>query len=241
MGYNISSQDSFSIGKSVEGRPIHAYSFGRGECHILFLSGVHGDETEGVDLSKRLLGEFSQEFLFNVRLTMIPSLNPDGVFSNKRVNARGVDLNRNLPTRDWSPDFQKDKYKPGAHPASEPENRALLDFFFAQYGVENPKISQDVSHSKQCVKMKRHPKLVVSFHSWKPLININGSCHKEAQFLSKQTGYEVVEDIGYPTPGSLGTYCGLERDIPTITYEIEKGSINLDIHHKAVLGLLKLF
>jgi protein MpaA len=35
--------------------------------------------------------------------------------------------------------------------------------------------------------------------------------------------YEITEDIGYPTPGSLGTYAGWERQIPTITFEIERG------------------
>ena len=42
-------------------------------------------------------------------------------------------------------------------------------------------------------------------------------------FFLKKPGYEVKTDIGYPTPGSLGTYCGLEKGIPTITYEVERG------------------
>ena len=37
---------------------------------------------------------------------------------------------------------------------------------------------------------------------------------------SQITGYKVEESIGYPTPGSFGTYCGIERNIPTITLEL---------------------
>jgi protein MpaA len=37
--------------------------------------------------------------------------------------------------------------------------------------------------------------------------------------MSKYNGYPVEGDIGYPTPGSLGTYYGKERDIPVITLE----------------------
>ncbi len=47
--------------------------------------------------------------------------------------------------------------------------------------------------------------------------------------MSQETGYKITEDIGYPTPGSLGAYAGQERGIPTITYEIERGSKFQDI------------
>ncbi|OFZ18133.1 MAG: hypothetical protein A2Z20_06210 [Bdellovibrionales bacterium RBG_16_40_8] len=49
-----------------------------------------------------------------------------------------------------------------------------------------------------------------------PQFNLDG-------ILARITGYKIVENIGYPTPGCLGTYCGLERNIPTLTYEIERG------------------
>ena len=43
--------------------------------------------------------------------------------------------------------------------------------------------------------------------------------------------------FGYPTPGSLGDYCGIERDIPVITYEAAReGSIKeaLNLHVPAI-------
>ena len=55
------------------------------------------------------------------------------------------------------------------------------------------------------------------------MINTNGVCHPVDQILHQHTGYVIESDIGYPTPGCLGTYTGLEQNIPTITLEIERG------------------
>ena len=64
------------------------------------------------------------------------------------------------------------------------------------------------------------PAFILSLHSWKPLLNVNGACRPEAEAIASRTGYIIEESIGYPTPGCLGTYTGLERAIPTLTYEI---------------------
>ena len=53
------------------------------------------------------------------------------------------------------------------------------------------------------------------------MLNTNGSL-PEAEIISKMTNYKIEPDIGYPTPGSLGTYTGKEKMIPTLTYEIER-------------------
>ena len=84
---------------------------------------------------------------------------------------------------------------------------------------------------------KHQPKLIISLHSWKPLINTNGDCFPEAKIMSEVTGYKLTDDIGYPTPGSLGEYCGLERNIPVITYEAARGGTikeALNIHVPAI-------
>lgn len=75
------------------------------------------------------------------------------------------------------------------------------------------------------------------------MININGpGCEPEANILKDFTGYSIEPDIGYPTPGSLGTYAGKERDIATITFEIQRdidfAKIN-EIHVPALLACLK--
>ena len=69
------------------------------------------------------------------------------------------------------------------------------------------------------------------------MINVNGHCAAQAEVLRDITGYPIEQDIGYPTPGSLGTYAGMERNIPTITYELRKGAplaTLLPLHLKAV-------
>lgn len=212
--------ESFIFGYSAQGLPIPAYKFGTSGAHILILGGVHGDEVEGVKAAYGLFDKFVESnFPYNLQITLVPAMNLDGVLAKTRGNSRGVDLNRNLPTSDWSPEAMTPRYYPGPHPCSEPENVALTSFL-----------------------EKNRPHLILSLHSWKPLINVNGACRPEAELLSQLTGYEITEDIGYPTPGSLGTYTGHERDIPTITYEIERGlgtSDILSIHVPAILESLK--
>ncbi len=50
---------------------------------------------------------------------------------------------------------------------------------------------------------------------------------------------KIEESIGYPTPGCLGTYCGLERDMPTLTYEIERGLSAKEIVQKHLPAILE--
>ena len=52
---------------------------------------------------------------------------------------------------------------------------------------------------------------------------LTGMPHKVAKAMHTALALEITEDIGYPTPGSLGTYCGLERNLPTITWELQRG------------------
>ncbi len=187
---------------------------------MLILGGVHGNEPEGVIATLGLLQRFHQSFTYNLQVTLVPMFNLDGVMKQTRKNAQSVDLNRNLPTKDWTRQVTEEKYHPGTEPNSEPENQALVKWIDEQ-----------------------KPKLILSLHSWHPLININGNCRPEAEALARLTGYEIKEDIGYPTPGCLGTYCGLERDIPTITYEIERGLNHhdiLSIHVHALQEALKV-
>lgn len=211
---------SFIFSKTRNNLPVMAHEFGLSGPEVLILGGVHGDEPEGVVLAQALLGRFCTNFSYRLRLTLVPMFNLDGVIQGERCNSNGVDLNRNLPTNDWSAEVAKPRYHPGASANSEPENQGLVKWLD-----------------------RHHPRFVLSLHSWKPLLNVNGSCHEEAQVISRYTGYSIEESIGYPTPGCLGTYCGLERDMPTLTYEIEKGlppQSVLKQHLPAVLEALKV-
>ncbi|MEZ4871103.1 MAG: M14 family zinc carboxypeptidase [Bdellovibrionales bacterium] len=210
---------STKFGMSVQNLPIMAYHFGSSGPQVLILGGVHGDETEGVICARSLLAHFSDSFGYNLQLTVVPEFNIDGVLKVQRKNANGVDLNRNLPTKDWTRDVAEERYYPGEAANSEPENQALCQWLETY-----------------------SPRLIISLHSWKPMLNTNGNCQPEANIISEKTGYEVHESIGYPTPGCLGTFTGLERDMPTITYEIERGMAASEIiktHVPAILEALK--
>jgi protein MpaA len=110
-----------------------------------------------------------------------------------------VDLNRNCPTQDWVPMFSQPRYFPGSKPGSEPENKILLEFV-----------------------ARLSPQLIVSAHSWEPMVNYTGDCLAAAEALGRQTGYRLSPDIGYPTPGSFGTWAAKEHSFPTITLEIQE-------------------
>jgi murein peptide amidase A len=211
---------TFILGHSATGLPLLAYRFGGQGAKILILGGVHGNEPEGVVLATSLIDAFSREFGFQLQITIVPMLNPDGVLSSTRLNSRGIDLNRNLPTKDWTAEIANPRYPPGPYANSEPENQALVRWL-----------------------TDHQPRIVFNLHSWHPMLNVNGDCEPEAQTLHRWLGYSIVKDIGYPTPGSLGTYCGLERNMPTLTYEIERGlasSMVIQKHKPALIEALKV-
>jgi hypothetical protein len=145
------------VGTSVEGRAIEAYTYGTGTTHLLFVGGVHGGyEWNSVLLAYTYLDHLhgaSTTLPDNVRITVIPALNPDGLFrvigkegrftladvpetvpvvGLGRVNARGVDLNRNFDCK-WQPEavWRGNKVGAGTAPFSEPEALALKQYVAA--------------------------------------------------------------------------------------------------------------
>ncbi|RPI76443.1 MAG: hypothetical protein EHM45_12895 [Desulfobacteraceae bacterium] len=75
------------------------------EC-ILFLGAVHGDEFPTVYLLFKLAFYLKENptVFQNKCIVIAPLINPDGFFANPptRINGNGVDVNRNLPTKDWN-------------------------------------------------------------------------------------------------------------------------------------------
>lgn len=139
------------IGSSVEGRDIVAYHFGEGDTDLLFVGGIHG----GYEWNTALVAYEMIDYLkatptaipANVRVTVIPVLNPDGLYkvTNKegvflasdvnsskdiqvsgRFNANKVDLNRNFDC-DWNTTakWQNTTVSGGSSVFSEPESMAM--------------------------------------------------------------------------------------------------------------------
>lgn len=116
------------IGHSVQGRPIVLFTKGASNAplKVLVVGAIHGNETAGMRITGRLLGQSAPH---RTRLMVVPTINPDGVAAGTRGNARGVDLNRNFPYR-WRPLFGGE-YS-GTVPLSEPETRAAYGLILRQ-------------------------------------------------------------------------------------------------------------
>lgn len=192
------------IGHSIEGREIVLERFGDGPVGVLLLGGIHGDEVTSVNVSRGLAGLLrSQPELIPPGRTVavIEVANPDGYASKTRSNARGIDLNRNFPARNFAPGGGRG-FRGGAKPASEPETRALLAAIAAV-----------------------RPRLIISVHSIrgpKQQNNYDGPAEAPARLMAEHNGYPVTANIGYPTPGSLGSYAGIDLQIPIITLELPR-------------------
>jgi hypothetical protein len=173
------------------------------EHPILVIGGVHGDEPEGVRLAKDTLEWLKSHTPADelVPWILIPCLNVDGFKNKTRVNGRKVDLNRNYPSRDWSPVAKAERYFPGASPGSEPEVEGIVQLV-----------------------LRFKPRLIIHCHSWKPCIVGTGPrAEKDALRLSRNSGYEMTPEIGYPTPGSLSRFGWHDNGIPVICIEEQDG------------------
>jgi murein peptide amidase A len=113
------------FGESVRGKELRAVNAGsrERERRVLVVGSIHGDEREGHEVIRRLRRHPPS---LGVALWTVMTVNPDGVDARSRVNARGVDLNRNFPFR-WRPNapLGSGDYQ-GPAPASEPETRAIM-------------------------------------------------------------------------------------------------------------------
>lgn len=215
--------DSIEPGKTVEGFEIPAFVTDvKSKKYIYLLGGTHGDEVEGVFVLQKLFEWLKDNHeLADLPMVIVPILNIDGYKASTRVNSHMVDLNRNYPTKDWSSEARKPKYNPGPGPLSEPENQFLEELF-----EEYP------------------PAFILSFHSWKPILNFNGDCQDIADFLAKHNNYPVQPEIGYPTPGSLGTYGPEKYGAGVLTFECPVLDTDLSLQQiweQNRIGLQELF
>ncbi len=166
---------------------------------MLILGGMHGDEPKSVFVAQELVALLSESPPTHTTI-VVTIVNPDGYERGVRRNARGVDINRNFPTRDWKTSPQHRRFHGGVKPASESETRAIVRL------VES-----------------RRPVRIVTIHSiseYRHCNNYDGPAGALARRMAKFNKYPVTSNIGYPTPGSFGTWAGIEGGIPTVTLEL---------------------
>ncbi len=165
---------------------------GRTAKNILVIGVFHGDEPQGNFLIENYLENNESNLLF------IPCLNPDGMAVGVRTNSNGVDLNRNFPAENWKL-TEKNEFFGGEKPASEIETQFVVSI------IE-----------------KYHPKLILTLHAPFKVVNYDGDAKEICEKIAEIINYPVEASIGYPTPGSFGTYAGIEHGIPTITLELDE-------------------
>jgi Zinc carboxypeptidase len=129
------------IGFSAEGRPLEVYIFGQGEIEDMIVGGIHGGyEWNTIALADQLITYVNDNpdvIPSDVTLYILPDMNPDGDARSHdewgRVNANGVDLNRNFPIG-WAPTWDRSGCydltltTSGRGPGSEPETRLVMNF-----------------------------------------------------------------------------------------------------------------
>lgn len=189
-----------TYGRSHLGLPLEVFR-PSGRCSLLVFAAIHGEEPETTYALSRALRQLAEP---PRHCAVVLAANPDGLIRGTRGNARGVDLNRNFPSRDWQPrpithrstieDVSDILLSPGAHPASEPETQALLALI---------------------ADLK--PDAVIALHA--PLACIDdANASPLGQRLAQRTGMPFVRDVGYPTPGSFGSW-GADSGVKVVTYE----------------------
>ena len=96
----LSKSSILTIGYSVNKLPIYSVTYGTGKIKILLWSQMHGNEStttkalfDCFNLFETGSG-FTDHLLSNCTICVIPILNPDGAERYTRLNANGVDINR---------------------------------------------------------------------------------------------------------------------------------------------------
>ncbi|MEI6477669.1 MAG: M14 family zinc carboxypeptidase [bacterium] len=195
------------LGMSLENREIPYFRIGNGPRKILLVAAIHGNEVGTTKLARHLitwLGDHRDEYK-KCTFFVVPCLNPDGQavalrhpdFHNfgrrGRLNAHGVDLNRNFPTRSFQKtsawthgkDYQeKTAVYCGERGRSEPEIKALTLFITQQ-----------------------HIDYYFGFHSAGRDVmgNDNSKAQKLADIFSKASGYTLGTLEEWNQLGQTGT------------------------------------
>ena len=73
--------------------------------------------------------------------------------------------------------------------------------------------------------LQRKPEWIISIHSiarGKHCNNYDGPARWLAEAMYRHNGYPVTATMGYPTPGSLGSWAGIDKQIPIVTLELPR-------------------
>ncbi len=189
---------------SVKGEPIFHYDklgTAKNGKRIFAKSLIHGDE-EMSGIVARAWIERLEKIEPRNTWRIIPIANPDGWKLKTRMNANGVDLNRNFPTKDWDKEalnYWKVQRKgdprrnPGPSAASEIETKCLIKHF-----------------------EEFNPDLLISVHTPLGVLDLDGPKMKNPPPF-RPLPWTSLGNF----PGSLGRYMWVDRNVPVLTIELK--------------------
>lgn len=197
-------------GRSVRGVPLWHRDVGptghNPRVRVLVLGGIHGDEMASVNVVFDWMERSLKTPQDSIQWRMVPLVNPDGLMNkpSTRVNARGVDLNRNFPTPDWA--TAANSYwvnRTGKDPRRFPGHKALSE-------PETQWLQKQVDQFK--------PHLIVSVHAPYGVLDFDGPPPPPDKMGSLH-----LDQVGI-YPGSLGNYGGVVRRVPVVTLELRNAA-----------------
>jgi protein MpaA len=206
-------------GTSVKGRPLVYAEFGdlNSKNTTLVLAMVHGDEITPLYLGLSLVNWVAenQASLNGMHVVIAPLVNPDGFYATPRtrMNARGVDINRNFATHDWEERaLQAWKTKFGSDPRRFPGSASRSE-------------PETVFQDELVRKLK--PQKILSIHAPLNFMDYDGPTGLSlkrfpAEYVKRclELRQNLRAKSGGFFPGSLGNFTGQEMGIPTLTLEL---------------------
>jgi murein peptide amidase A len=193
------SPETVVVGRSVRGRPITALVLGDGDDTALIMAVIHGDESSGAPLVRKLADYLcdNPNLMENRRVVLVPVVNPDGMALSCRENTHGIDLNRNFETGN-----RVNNGTNGFHALSEPETVAL----------------------KKLIQAYK-PDRIISIHQPLNCLDYDGPGNGLAARMAEACRLPIHK-LG-ARPGSLGSYSGETLGIPTVTMELPREASKL--------------
>lgn len=212
-------------GYSVRGRALVAYTFGTGGPTTMYVGAIHGNEASSGGLMRAWADALEADpgLYAGKRVVVVPTINPDGLAMNSRMNARNVNLNRNFPTDGWVKDINDtDGHHAGgggSAPLSEPEAQALAG-----------------------LTTSVRPRLLLSFHAVGSLVSGDpgGYSAGYAAKYAAMVGYRDTTDssgggFDYDITGAYENWAAAKQGIPSMVIELGSYGYYSFSHHKAAL------
>ncbi len=188
-----------TLGYSIQGRSIELITMGHGPVKTLIIATIHGNEDVGTPLVGELVEKLRQQpsLLDSATVQIIPVANPDGMALRIRGNANGIDLNRNFPAEN-----RINNNKNGITGLTEPESNILYDLI-----------------------LRENPDRIITLHQPLVCLDYDGPGESIARSMGRYCDLPVKKLGG--RPGSLGSFAGIDQNIPIITVEFRKSDSNL--------------